>query len=259
MITAIPLVLKKNTYPCDVAGAQLLALDMTDQVSLISKSSPAALNRYIYYPDHIVRMPGPEPNSSTMSTILRGLTTLFREPLFEGSIRAFLREPLLDARSERQDESIGDFISRRFNPKVADNIVSAVFHGIFAGDIYKLSAQTILGVPHFLEKRHDSITVGMLDNMQEKRRIIPADYLLATWSVGAQRPPGHWDSLRLLMKSASVFTLKDGLAALAHGLAKDFEKNSHKVQVITDAQINSIRREENHDITVSLNSERYDL
>ncbi|OKL61487.1 hypothetical protein UA08_03425 [Talaromyces atroroseus] len=230
----------------------LFSLGMTEQLFLIDRRSPAALNRYIYYPNHLVRMPGPEPNSGPLSSMWRGLKTLLTEPLFEGAIGAFLKEPIRDARTDRQDESIGDFVSRRLSPKMADNLASAVFHGIFAGDIYKLSAQTILGAQHALEKKHDSVTAGIVENMQEKKRVVTADHLLATWSVQEQRSLGHFDRLRAVLKSMSVFALRDGISEIARVMAKKFQEHSHKIQVVTEADIKAIRREENHDITISL-------
>lgn len=51
------------------------------------------------------------------------------------------------------DESVGDFIKRRFGPAIADNLVSALFHGIYAGDIYSMSVRTCLPTLWYLETR----------------------------------------------------------------------------------------------------------
>lgn len=229
---------------------------MTDQLYLIGKNSPAALNRYIYYPDHIVRLPGPDPNGGgSLSTIARGLMALATEPLFEGVLMGILREPLPDPPKDRKDESVASFISRRLGPKVADNLVSAVFHGIFAGDVYKLSAHTLLGREVAIERKHESLWIGYVQNSNDKTRMIPADHLLAAWSVSGQRPPGYFDRLRGMLSPVSVFTLKDGIAAIARGIDKNFEKHSHKIRVVTDANIGGIKREENHDITVGSDSD----
>ena len=47
-------------------------------------------------------------------------------------------------KTDLRDESIHDFISRRFNSSVADNIVSAMVHGIYAGDSHKLSVKVCI-------------------------------------------------------------------------------------------------------------------
>lgn len=196
-------------------------------------------------------MPGPQPDMGLLSTILDALKTLFTEPIFKGTVMSILKEPAVDVRSDlRKDESIGDFFSRRFGPKVADNFLSAILHGVYAGDIYKLSADSILGVARLIEVQNESLLIGILDGMQTKKSFIPADYLLALCSVVGQRPLNHFDRLRTLIRPASVFTIKDGLAEIARGFERGFQKHSDKIQVVTDARINDIKREENHDITV---------
>jgi oxygen-dependent protoporphyrinogen oxidase len=236
---------------CGGAFAQLFSLDLAEQIVLISKNSPAARNRYIYYPDHLVRMPGRKPGGGMLSTILEALRTLFTEPIFKGTIMGILKEPAVEVRSDlRKDESVGDFTSRRFGSNMADNLLSAFFHGVYAGDIYKLSADTILGVHRLIEVQSESVIIGAVDMLQQKKMFIPSDYLLAMCSVVGQRPLGHFDRLRALMRPASVFTIKDGLAEIARGFERGFKKHSDKIQVVTDARINDIRREDNHDITV---------
>ncbi|KAE8554924.1 hypothetical protein EYB25_003471 [Talaromyces marneffei] len=233
----------------------LFSLDLSEQIVLIGKTSPAARNRYVYYPDHLVRMPGPKPGGGTLSTILETLTTIFTEPIFKGTVMGILKEPAVETRSIsdlRKDESVGDFISRRFGSKVADNLASAVYHGIYAGDIYKLSADTILGPQRLHEAQHESVIIGAMEMMQQKKKIIPADHLLAMFSVVGQRPMNHFDRLGVLVGPASVFTIKDGLAEIARAFERGFKKHSEKIEVVTDARINDIKREDNHDITISL-------
>lgn len=196
-------------------------------------------------------MPGPEPGKGMLSIILDALRTLFTEPIFKGTVMGILREPAVEVRSDlRNDESIGDFVSRRFGSKVADNILSAVLHGVYAGDIYKLSADSIMGLQRLMEVQNESLIIGTLDMVQTKRLLVPADYLLAMCSVVGQRPLGHFERLRTLVRPASVFTIKDGLAEIARAFERGFAKHSDKIQIVTDARINSIKREDNHDITV---------
>jgi protoporphyrinogen/coproporphyrinogen III oxidase len=58
-----------------------------------------------------------------------------------------------------KDESVGDFLTRRFGSAVADNFASAVIHGIYAGDIYKLSVRTAMPLLSHLESRSEEHTV----------------------------------------------------------------------------------------------------
>jgi protoporphyrinogen/coproporphyrinogen III oxidase len=144
-----------------VQGAGWATMNLLDQISefredvqLLSfgRASKAASGRYIYYPDHLVRMPSGSGN------IVAGLVELLRsvmsEPLFKGVLSGMLREVVADGRPEsRRDESVGDFLRRRFGPELTDNIASAVMHGIYAGDIYNLSMRTLFPELWYLEMR----------------------------------------------------------------------------------------------------------
>lgn len=123
------------------------------------KSAPGAKYRYIYYPDRLNLLP-----SSSESLTLASMSKLYNSGIIDGIWHSLL-EPLVAGREDNvHDESIGDFISRRVDPRVADNIVSAVFHGIYAGDIYQLSARTLLNKAWQLEgSRWSSVIIAYMD------------------------------------------------------------------------------------------------
>lgn len=134
----------------------------------IPKYDPVLTRRYIYYPDHLVEAPGPlAPNTPLLSKISWGLglgQRLLTEPLFKGVVSAawnmnakdneasieyklteaekgmaFL-SPLRYAIADYDDMSVGEFFTRHTGrPDVVNNMMSALFHGIWGGDIWKLS------------------------------------------------------------------------------------------------------------------------
>ena len=184
---------------------------MEDRILSTSKNSVAARNRFIYYPDHLVRMPGPG------GSIFKSIATVWREPLFDGAVAGLLSEVNKPRRVEElTDESIGSFISRRFGNAVADNIVSALYHGIYAGDIYSLSARTILPALWHMERKHSSIIRGMLDQLLGGLRPMSNDDFDALID-DANPLPNARDVLGEAKKS-SVFTFKGGLGELASRL-----------------------------------------
>ena len=128
-------------------------LGLEDDILITPKSSAAAKNRYIYYPDHLVKMPGPGQD------LYEILWSMITEPVFKGMLWGMLSEHRRpNADNEIVDESIGDFLARRLGTtKVADNIVSAVLHGIYAGDIYQLSAKSLMGALHAQEQIYGSL------------------------------------------------------------------------------------------------------
>ena len=123
-------------------------LEDFDSIIAISKSAPASQNRFVYYGDRIVKMPS--PSSGIFSVIKK----VFTEPIFEGVVPSVIEESFKVPRPAKlRDESIGSFLRRRFGPALADNLVSALFHGIYAGNIDRLSAKTLLPSAWFLERR----------------------------------------------------------------------------------------------------------
>lgn len=177
------------------------SLGLEDEVIMTSKQSVAAQNRFIYYPDHLVRMPG--PGSSLLPTVFR----MLQEPVFTGFISASLFEPM-ESQGILEDESIGSFISRRLRPELADNIVSALIHGIYAGDIYQLSIRSIFPFLFHAEKIRGCIAVAVFEGLSLRW---PQDVSLeAQW---AKLPPVS-EKMQAI-RDSSVFTFKRGIGQLA--------------------------------------------
>ncbi|CRG90748.1 protoporphyrinogen oxidase [Talaromyces islandicus] len=230
----------------------LLSLGMQGEVLFHDKNSPAATNRFIYYPDHLVRLPGKQPGPEGKFSILDSLSTVLREPLFEGFLGALVTEFCRPVPNDRQDESVASFLSRRLNnAQAVENIASAVCHGIYAGDVHKLSSDVMIPLARLLERENGSITEGMMRMLTAETKTVPLNYLMAEYSVRHGRPRGHFDRIAELLGSASVITVRDGLAGITTRFVENFKAQS-KLQVITDAQINSIKLGDDSDIVVSL-------
>ncbi|KAJ9247801.1 hypothetical protein DTO207G8_7804 [Paecilomyces variotii] len=224
----------------------LFELELEDEILITSKNSPAARNRYIYYPDHLVRMPAPIPNAGTITNLIANGKVLLTEPVLAGLLSSVFTEPLKEPRSDKfagQDESVADFVSRRMSPQIADNLASALFHGIYAGDIDRLSAQTLLGVYRDLEKTDRRVFGSLLNIAQTERRILLTDDLLALHSVEHERPHGHWQRLTSLVRGASVLTLKKGLGHLVQSLETALRETAN-VEILTNTEVNAISKDQ---------------
>ncbi|ELR04221.1 oxygen-dependent protoporphyrinogen oxidase [Pseudogymnoascus destructans] len=139
-------------------------LGLEDNMVFTSKDSPAGSNRFIYYPDKLVRVPS--PNDGRLQVLYKLLT----EPLFEGVAGALCAESQVPRRPDNLvDESIGGFLKRRSggNKNLVDNIVSAVVHGIFAGDVNQLSVRSLMPRLWEAEGRFGSLSMGMVRNKPE--------------------------------------------------------------------------------------------
>lgn len=230
---------------------QIMNLDLLDDVLICDKKSPAAQNRYIYYPDHLVRLPFPPTEG-----LLKTAWTLLMEPLFETFLQSALFEKpkrAVDGDALSRDESVADFVSRRFSPKMSENLASAVMAGIFAGDVNRLSADMAIGYVRELEKRYGSIVDGMMTQRASEMRAMPMDEFLALESVAvpSHKDDRYWKSLRAVVSDASVLTLKNGLGQLTDAMAAQL-RSSNNVEVVSGTEVTSLSQNpETRDLTVS--------
>lgn len=215
-----------------LATLQLIQdLDLNTQVLCTSKDEAAAQNRYIYYPDQINKL----PNSFDFANLF----SLFRSGLLDGTwnLPGELLKPRRDVMN-LQDESVGDFIARRWDKRVADNLASAVLHGIYAGDIYQLSARTLLERFWELERRFQSVIRGL-------NELTVAGVHL--WH------PYDWHHYKLIkeqmdidpailktLKSQSTFYFKEGMEQLPRAIAKSLRSNE-QVEILTSTAVHANR------------------
>lgn len=151
-------------------------------------------NKFIYYPDRIV--PIPSDYASWMDTDTSGI--------FKGLWKGLFAEPFRKKRPEDvTDESIGSFVSRRVHPKVSQNLVSAVLHGIYAGDVDRLSMRSVYPSVYQDEREHGSFIMGML-----KRRFNRKSYL-------TKYDKQLWDDLALFNRSLLAFLASEDAMMLS--------------------------------------------
>ncbi|PNS20695.1 protoporphyrinogen oxidase [Sphaceloma murrayae] len=193
--------------------SMLSDLDLLDDTIWTSRSSPAATRRYIYYPDHLVCLLGP-PAPGWLADIWKTLTT---EPLFEGFLSSVFTEAFRTSRHEDlTDESIAQFIGRRLGPKLPERVLSAVFHGIYAGDINRLSAKSLTKTLWETEGEYGSFMASALLG-PFRRPKLPPKRERAFMQALTELPviPQHLaDKIRM----SSVFTFRNGLSQFSDGL-----------------------------------------
>lgn len=210
-------------------------MGLVDDITYTKKTDPAAKNRYVYYPDQLNRLPAEAPT-------LTDLFTLWRTGVMAGAF-GMIREPLIHRRPDTlTDETVGSFISRRVDSRIADNLVSAVFHGIYAGDIYQLSAKTLLSGAWQLEGRYGSALAGYFTmNRQHRENGGSSQVMLAhPYDLdAAQAMNDQLDIDKDLMQDmhdASTFTFKGGLQQLARTLQAAVERTGN-VEIKTNSPV----------------------
>jgi len=95
----------------------------------------------------------------------------FTTPLFTlGAKFAVIREPFIKPRRDGVEESIAQFVVRRFNQEFLDHAIDALVAGIYAGDPHKLSVTHAFPKLKALEDKYGSMIKGQLLGARERKK-----------------------------------------------------------------------------------------
>ncbi len=83
---------------------------------------------------------------------------------------AVLREPFVKPRRDGVEESIGQFVTRRFNQEFLDHAIDALVAGIYAGDPQKLSVAHAFPKLKALEDNYGSMIKGQIFGGRERKK-----------------------------------------------------------------------------------------
>jgi oxygen-dependent protoporphyrinogen oxidase len=81
-----------------------------------------------------------------------------------------LKEPFVKASEADKDESLAEFVERRFGKEVLDYAINPFVAGVYAGDPESLSVRHAFPKLHALEQRYGSILKGQIQSRKEARR-----------------------------------------------------------------------------------------
>lgn len=150
--------------------------------------------------------------------LYQGLWSLLTEPVFKGVIRGVAKEYFQPPRANANtDESVGSFVSRRAGSSAADNLVSAVLHGIYAGDLYQLSAKSLLGLQYWAEAEYGSLIGASAEMAQQGVKVMSREDG-ELYSKMELRPMN--DFFQQLM-SSSVYSFEEGIQSLPAALERN--------------------------------------
>lgn len=121
-------------------------------------TDPKAEARYVVRYGRPIEMPG---------SPLGFITT----PLFTAKAKlAVLREPFIKPRRDGVEESIGQFVVRRFNQEFLDHAIDALVAGIYAGDPNKLSLPHAFPKLKALEDNYGSMIKGQIFGARDRKK-----------------------------------------------------------------------------------------
>jgi len=119
---------------------------------------PKAEARYVVRYQRPIEMPGSPPG-------------FFTTELFSLKAKlAVLREPVVAPRSDGVEESIAEFVVRRFNQEFLDHAIDALVAGIYAGDPHKLSVVHAFPKLKALEDKYGSMIKGQIFGARERKK-----------------------------------------------------------------------------------------
>ncbi|EEB07772.1 protoporphyrinogen oxidase [Schizosaccharomyces japonicus yFS275] len=217
-------------------------LKLQDKILPILKSSTSAKNRYLYYPDRLNHVP---------SNLFQSLS-MFMSPAFRSMPWAMLMEPFRRKKADSADESVWSFANRRFGPKVADRVMSALVHGIYAGDIHELSVKSSMFRNMFnAEQTGGSLILGMIRAMFKGGFPLTAEQKEVK---NLLRNTPETMSLYHHLKSTAIFALQDGIETLSKAMY-DALKKSPNVEVRLETPVTNI--EPSSEKSVHVNGEAF--
>lgn len=154
---------------------------------LIFPDNTAAKNRFVLKNKRIEPFP-----SSLKLAIKSKLFTL-------KTLITILKEPFTKVKINDEEESLADFIRRRFSKQILDDFITPFVTGIYAGDPEKMSINYTMDILNEAEQTHGSVIKGMMKLMKAKK--------------------AEYDSLNL--PKQKIFTFKNGLSHLIQSIEKE--------------------------------------
>ncbi|KAK4165809.1 Protoporphyrinogen oxidase [Cladorrhinum sp. PSN259] len=230
----------------------LVFYEMVSQLGLAEKlqytKREERPDRYIYYPDHLVQLPRVPADGlvNRLGWVVDTAKKFIQEPLYEGAFASGFNMIFQEMKGDdpyvvgiltgQEDMSVGEYWTNRFGrPDLVNNLLSAMMHGIYGGDVWKLSMSSSPFAhrlsPKFVHQLPMTETAIrredrdlMLDILKDKDT-----FALAT------------DFLK-----AGMLWFPDGLSSLTDRLVEELEKNPN-ITIKTGEPVTAVHYHEKTD------------
>jgi oxygen-dependent protoporphyrinogen oxidase len=166
--------------------------------------------------------------------------TMLTNPMFEGMFASMWGEDQVPKRPDSLvDESIAEFVKRRSggNKKPVENIISAVLHGIYAGDVNQLSARSLMSELWAWEGEYGSLTQGMVRSRRAR-------------GGGTPQPPQPYadgavsQELGERANNASIYTFQNGGMQTFPDALEGVIREQKNAVIKTETRVSGIKRSE---------------
>lgn len=251
-----------------LATLQLVhALGIESDVLMIPKTSPAARDRFLYTDGRLQRLGLPMFRRSAFD-MAKGLL-LNHKPNTKGASAK-------GAPSGFDDETIYDFFARRFGPRLADTMATAMVHGIYSGDARQLSLRSTFRsifladrragrawddfkagklARGWKELRPDDKGIAVSDPVQELEAAV-VERMAAKDAEQALpwRKPEAGAFAAAINKEASIYTFKEGISYLSDMIVRDIRRKFPNVELKVGDNVASISPDASGALAVSSES-----
>jgi len=233
----------------------LIKLGYKDFINVIPSNS-IANKKYLLSPENeLIQVP------NDWGSTFKFLRSSLGKGLISGALTEIFKPKLID--NSTKDESVESFLTRRFGKSLPNNIISAVFNGIYAADIGKLSAKTTLKSMYDAELENGSIVKTMIkkqlnipskinhsNNKDDNNNISSILSKYESYFPSNDYKISHLNSL---LKKFPMIVLQNGLESLPKLISKNLIQNN-KIKIIKNDPIISITKNSNNSINLKTSS-----
>ncbi|RVE45834.1 hypothetical protein evm_009515 [Chilo suppressalis] len=182
-------------------------LGLSEHVASIKHDHPAAKNRMIYVNNHLHLLP------SSFKGVFQRITP-FSKPLIFALLND-IKQPY----KHLEDDSIYNFVERRFGKEIADYAVSPMICGICAGDAKEISVKFLMKTLFEWEQVHGGVVRGMIKSMFKPN----TDKILELSDLARRAQEEKWN----------VYTIRGGLELFPTALHNYLKENDVNIKLNT--------------------------
>ncbi|KAK0731769.1 hypothetical protein B0H67DRAFT_501668, partial [Lasiosphaeris hirsuta] len=204
-------------------------LNLENELVTMDAEAAAEFKRYIYYPDHIVEMPsfGGKGVIKKVEQVWRSIMLLLTEPAFRGLIPAIFhwQSNKKDRKPASDNISLGQYYLDGFgNVNIINNLLSAMMHGIWGGDVWRLNSKRGPVDPPIVKPGVTAISNDDTDLM---------------FSFYDDKSHSVWE-LAIKHKDAKMLWFRQGFSTLNRALWTSLERMPN-VTILKNHRVDSIR------------------